>query len=165
MLSVHFPEKCISVLTRRFVINIGIEITILPWKLIIYIFIRDRIIRNWSDGIDSNFMTKCEAIFQSLAWTIWQRSCPEMISHNDISQKNYVMKHFQKYGWPAQCRIMKHVSLTRNCGSLHVAEVQEVGGRLLRFLGHLFIKNLASIYAEASRKTQHEINYSVKIFF
>lgn len=58
----------------------------------------DGVIGNVSDGMGSNFMTNFEAASQSLALTIWQRSCPEMIPHNNISQKNYMMKHFQKYG-------------------------------------------------------------------
>lgn len=29
-----------------------------------------------------------------------REACPEVISWNDISQKNYVLKYFQKSGWP-----------------------------------------------------------------
>ena len=60
-------EKYIPLLIGSFIINTDIEAIILLWESRIYIFISDRIIRNLSDGIDSNFMTKCEAIFQSLA--------------------------------------------------------------------------------------------------
>ena len=62
-----YKEKYIPFLIGSFIISTDIETIILLWKSRIYIFINDRIIKNLSDGIDSNFMTKYEAIFQSLA--------------------------------------------------------------------------------------------------
>lgn len=56
-----------------------------------------------------------------------------------------VMKHFQKYGWPAQWGVMKLVLLTRNYGSYYVTDVlEEVGDKFLKFLEHLFHKYLVS---------------------
>lgn len=64
LLPMHFPEKYILLLIDSFISNNSIEITILLWESKIYIFINNRIIMNLSDGMDNNFITKLEIVFQ-----------------------------------------------------------------------------------------------------
>lgn len=59
----HFSEKYI-LLINSFISNNSIEITILLWESKIYIFINSRLFMNLSDGMDNNFITKLEVVFQ-----------------------------------------------------------------------------------------------------